>query len=170
MKLFLAPFASAVLLQNYQQINSRIITCTESILTQLVLQHALRIRMVVDTNADSKASPSGTTTPVTSESTVATDGPASVSTSDTNGHQSQDVEAGSDSGTTAQDSEASTLVPTPSTTTSATSKSLVGRMNNLISSDLQALGRSTDVLQILVAVPLGIIGSTVFLYNILGWR
>lgn len=169
MKLFLAPFASATLLQNYQQINSRIITRTESILTQLVLQHALRIRMVADTNGDSKASPSGTTTPVTSEGTGATDSPTSVSTSDTSGPQAQN-EAGSDSGTTAQDSEASTLVPTPSTTTSATSKSLVGRMNNLISSDLQALGRSTDVLQILVAVPLGIIGSTVFLYNILGWR
>lgn len=146
-------------MQNYQQINSIIIVRMESILTQLVLQHALRIRMVADTAGDEKISASGTSTPATSEF---------PSAAESNGTQTETAEAGSESGT-AQESEGSTVIAPPAIA-HATSKSLVGRMNNLISADLQSLGRSMDVLQILVSVPIGIIGSTVFLYKILGWR
>ncbi|EIM80350.1 P-loop containing nucleoside triphosphate hydrolase protein [Stereum hirsutum FP-91666 SS1] len=168
LSLFLAPFVNVVLMQNYQQINSIIIVRMESILTQLVLQHALRIRMVADISGDEKTSPSGTTTPVTSESTAAPIDAESTSTGGPDGQPTETAEARSDLGTTVQESEDSTVI-TPPTTAPATSKSLVGRMNNLISADLQSLGRSMDVLQILVSVPIGIIGSTIFLYKLLGW-
>lgn len=157
-------------MQNYQRIDATIVMRTESILTQLVLQHALRIRMVADTSGQARSSSSGINTPVVSEGTGKTDTQASTFSSELNGTQPDTIESGSDSGSTAQESEGSPIVLSPSTKASAASKSLVGRMNNLITTDLQALGRSTDVFQVLVAVPVGIIGSTVFLYNILGWR
>lgn len=149
-------------MQNYQRIDATIIVRTESVLTQLVLQHALRIRIVADTSGEAK--------PSSSESTATTDASVFTSTSDPSGTRTETAEAGSDSGTTAQESEGSRLLPSSSMKASVSSRSLVGRMNNLISSDLQSLGRSTDVFQVIVAVPVGIIGSTVFLYKILGWR
>lgn len=126
--------------------------------------------MVADTKGDSKVTSSVPSTPIHSESASTVDVVPSTYTSEQNETREDGIEAESVSGTTAQESEASTLAPPPGTDEQASSKSLVGRMNNLISTDLQALQKGPEALQIFVSVPLGIIGSLIFLYNILGWR
>ncbi|KAG5341450.1 hypothetical protein C0989_010391 [Termitomyces sp. Mn162] len=98
--LCLAPFASTLIGQQYQRILTRGTIHLEAILTQLILQHALRIRIVAE----------GKSEPTTAETSV----PA----------QSQSA--------TAVDA----------------TKNLVGRMNNLISADLQAITRGSEFMQV----------------------
>jgi hypothetical protein len=47
---------------------------------------------------------------------------------------------------------------------------LVGRINNLVTSDLQNITESRDFLFLVLSAPLNIVFGVVFLYAILGWR
>ena len=47
---------------------------------------------------------------------------------------------------------------------------LVGKINNLMSTDLENMVEGRDFLLILVYAPVQIVGSIIFLYQILGWR
>ncbi|KAG6849305.1 hypothetical protein H0H93_009573 [Arthromyces matolae] len=108
--LFLAPFTSTLLAQQYQRTLNRLFIHLEAILTQLVLKHSLRIRINV----------------------------------------------------VGQEEESTT------TGTGSSNKSLIGRMNNLISSDLQSISRGSEFLQMVFA-PLMVLLCIGFLYTILGW-
>ncbi|KNZ71686.1 ATP-binding cassette transporter abc4 [Termitomyces sp. J132] len=119
--LCLAPFASTLIGQQYQRILTRGTIHLEAILTQLILQHALRIRIVAE----------GKSEPTTAETSV----PA----------QSQSA--------TAVDA----------------TKNLVGRMNNLISADLQAITRGSEFMQVFFFGPFMVLLCVGFLYTILGW-
>lgn len=156
-----------------RRIDTTITVRMQSFFNQLILQHALRIRLVADATADSNISSTGTSTPAPSENTSTAEASASTALSDMN-DETVTTEVGSESGATVQKSEGSTVVASPEAKeekpASVTSRSLVGRMNNLISADLQTLGRGTEVLQIIVSVPLGLAGSLWYLYQLLGWR
>ncbi len=52
----------------------------------------------------------------------------------------------------------------------ARAKNLVGRINNLVTTDLSNIADSRDFMRLLVYVPLQLILCVVFLYVILGWR
>ncbi|EIM80365.1 uncharacterized protein STEHIDRAFT_162782 [Stereum hirsutum FP-91666 SS1] len=149
--LFLAPFAASLLMQQYQLRLTRMVVYIEAIFTQLVLQHALRIRVVAETKAE--ATPTPATTSSHSETPFIAPSAADSEQDQAKGSGS----GGSDSGPATAESEA-TAVP-----------SLIGRMNNLISSDLQAIGKATDFVQIVIAGPIMVFGTIAFLYNILGW-
>jgi hypothetical protein len=47
---------------------------------------------------------------------------------------------------------------------------LVGKINTLITVDRNNIGEARNVLFIVVLVPIQVIGSVVFLYQVLGWR
>ncbi|KAG6815518.1 hypothetical protein H0H93_009606, partial [Arthromyces matolae] len=113
--LFLAPFTSTLLAQQYQRTLNRLFIHLEAILTQLVLKHSLRIRVNV----------------------------------------------------VGQEEESTTTTGTGSSKKSQ-SPSLIGRMNNLISSDLQSISRGSEFLQMVFA-PSMVFLCIGFLYTILGW-
>lgn len=46
----------------------------------------------------------------------------------------------------------------------------IGRMDNLILSVLQAIGKVTEFVQIVIASLIMVFGTIAFLYTILGWR
>ncbi|KAG6849488.1 hypothetical protein H0H93_008015 [Arthromyces matolae] len=149
--LLLAPFSSTLILQQYQMVLSRATVHLEAILTHLLLQHALRIRVV----AEGKSEP---TTNSANHSTTLTE----VGQSETS---SPPVESET-TASVASEPEAKAKVAADS---SDSSKSLVGRMNNLISSDLRALTQAAEFVQVFVAGPVMIISCILFLYTILGW-
>ncbi|KAF9469423.1 P-loop containing nucleoside triphosphate hydrolase protein [Collybia nuda] len=153
--LFLAPFTSTLMLQQYQKMLTRITVRLEAILTQLILKHALRIRVVAESTQETPRS--------TSPSTAASTAAASPSGSST---PSERNDAASTS--TAVDSAAASP-PATADPNAEKSKSLVGKMNNLISSDMQAIGQAAEFMQVFLAGPLLILLTIGFLYTILGW-
>lgn len=153
----------------------------EAIFTQLVLQHALRIRVVAEAKSESSpASTSAAPTPPTHSAAPSISGDheaeGSSDSSDT-AAESTITTAESEATAVASNAPASASKDAGKSTAeaalapkdTATQKSLIGRMNNLISSDLQAIGKATEFIQIVVASPLMVFGTITFLYTILGW-
>ncbi|KAG6888553.1 hypothetical protein C0995_007425 [Termitomyces sp. Mi166 len=153
--LFVAPFAGTLVMQQYQMVLARATVHLEAILTQLILQHALRIRVVAEGKSEPVAN-TGTHTPV----------PSISGSSSSSGASSSQPETETES--TAVASEADTKA-TPAAASTDAQKSLVGRMNNLITSDLQTITKASEFMQVFVAGPVMVILCIAFLYTILGW-
>ncbi|KAI0717853.1 P-loop containing nucleoside triphosphate hydrolase protein [Cerioporus squamosus] len=159
---------------------SRVNVRMQAIITELIFEHALRVRMKAGTNegTDSSAANTATATP-DSASQVGDEGTVS--------------DAG-DGDTVAEQSAASSTTITPSSSTSskgkgkaqpepepaktgspaeapkAKEKNIVGRINNLASSDLSSLDNgSMYLVYSLVESPFQIVMCMVFLYRIMGW-
>ena len=117
---------------------------TESIITQLVFDHALRIRMQSDVSSDTPASSRATTAAHTPDNaSIAED--ASGSTEDETVRAST-VSAGSTvapkKGKDGKKGEEEKATPTPS----ADSGNLIGKINNLVTTDLNTLIDGRDFL------------------------
>ena len=138
-------------------------------ITQLVFEHALRVRM--------KSEPSESS-PFTSQSSTRASTPDAASAAEIDSCRSTD-------GTDVADSGASTTPvseATPSEADKASIKggekkaavekggNLVGKINNLVSTDLNNIIDGRDFLMVAVGCPIQIILCIVFLYTILGWR
>ena len=197
--------------QWYIYIATRTLVRTEVLLTQLVFEHSLRIRLKAEAPTDAKPTPEADAKllrPESAASVVTTDS-ASVSTSG-------DVsEVASGSGSTCESSEVSTVVPSrePSKTSSQTTLkastdpkakeskekpkedskksdgNLIGKINNLVTTDLNNITSGRDFLMIstphistlcgtlalkcwvsvVLYVPLQITLCLTFLYQVLGW-
>ncbi|KIJ48474.1 hypothetical protein M422DRAFT_247819 [Sphaerobolus stellatus SS14] len=158
--LFVAPGVNSILSQQYYRLYTRVMVHLEAVLTQLILQHALRIRMVAEPEGGAVDS-----TPTPTPSTIAT----ATKLPSTDGDE-RDVPEGEET-TLAESSNASTTATTvvPPAASDAKSTNLVGKMNNLISSDLKAIGEAAEFMQPFVLGPCLIVGCVVFLYIILGW-
>ncbi|KAG6813437.1 hypothetical protein H0H92_011134 [Tricholoma furcatifolium] len=126
--LFLAPFTGTLISQQYQRILTRGTVHLEAILTQLILKHALRTRVI----SESMAEPLAPTIPLDSENSADT------------------------TATTPVQSESKSIV---ANNPADAAKTLVGKMNNLISTDLQAITRGSEFLQVFLAGPLMILLS-----------
>lgn len=173
--MFLGPASYSILFQQYYRLHARVTVHLEAILTQLVLEHSLRIRMVAEpegasATVNSKKDSELAQTPLSHTPTGTK--PSSISGDD------QETDVGEGEGSTLAESNitlntsASTAVSTPTGAASASDakpKNLVGMMNNLISSDLIAIGNATEFMQPFLSGPCLIAGCVVFLYNILGW-
>ncbi|KAJ6585523.1 multidrug resistance-associated ABC transporter [Mycena capillaripes] len=101
--LFLGPTIWSLSFQWYVFISKHIMTQTTAIITQLVFEHALRIRVKSET-----------------------------------GHKGDGA-------------------------------NLLGKMTNLVTTDLEHITEARNVLFLLIFVPIQIIGSIIFLYRVLGW-
>ncbi|KIJ34155.1 hypothetical protein M422DRAFT_35218 [Sphaerobolus stellatus SS14] len=156
--LFVAPGTNSILTQQYYRLYTRAMVHLEVVLTQLVLEHALRIRVVAEPEGGANNN-----TPTPTPRVVPTNLPS------TDGDETDMVE-GEESTLTGSsasvNTSTSTVVPPAS---GAKSKNLVGRMNNLISSDLKAIGEGAEFIQPLVLGPCLFIGCVIFLYILLGW-
>ncbi|KAF9013108.1 multidrug resistance-associated ABC transporter [Cyathus striatus] len=127
--IFIGPMAYSVARQAYIFISTGTGVQAESLITQLVFEHSLRIRVKPETSgselAADSASSSGTSTPVADAAPAA---PKKKSSSD----------------------------------------NMIGKLNNLVTSDLSSISGARDFLLVVLYVPLQVGLSIVFLYNILG--
>ncbi|TFK36798.1 hypothetical protein BDQ12DRAFT_699326 [Crucibulum laeve] len=176
--LFVGPTISSFAWQWYIFIATRTMVRAECIITELVFEHALRIRVKAETHGSTSD-----TTSDSANSTIATENTLRV-----------DEESGSEDGTLhsqgATDasighSQEETLQGSSSSIKSSSSKgdkgakqdeadqssasNLIGRINNLVTTDLGNIVDSRDFLFVLLYIPLQITLCIIFLYIILGW-
>ncbi|KAF9466481.1 hypothetical protein BDZ94DRAFT_1280783 [Collybia nuda] len=137
--LFMGPFVSSITLQWYTYLASRTIAQVEAIVTQLVFEHSLCIRLKAETpNEDSI------------KGIVPKNNLYAVPQED--------------------DSESLTAsAGQPSMVKCPVSSNLIGKINNLVTTDMANMREARDFMSILIYIPLHILFATWFLYVILGW-
>ncbi|KAJ7769135.1 hypothetical protein DFH07DRAFT_1058209 [Mycena maculata] len=170
--IFLGPILGSLILQFNIFINTRALVRLEAILTQLVFTHSLRVRLKAETTPETEAE-SGTPAmedplPVSGDESEAdntnqTATPESSSRSETD---SATAKASSSSVKSAMGEEP----PKPAKQEAKKSgASMVGKINNLVTTDLGILGNSKDLMELFVYVPLQLGFGIWFLYVLLGW-
>ncbi|TFY70118.1 hypothetical protein EVJ58_g61 [Rhodofomes roseus] len=185
--LFIGPMVGSVALQCYIFTTTRMLVRTTSIITQLLFEHSLRIRM----KAEVPDSPASSTV------TTAVGTPDNASIAETEGVPSQSPTEGenhSPAGSEDETVRASTISVTSTSTTAkgkrkskalsqagegktegpkkseeAKGGNLVGKINNLVTTDLDNLINGRDFLFIVIEIPLQLSLCIWFLYSILGW-
>ncbi|KAL0581762.1 hypothetical protein V5O48_000239, partial [Marasmius crinis-equi] len=140
--LFLGPVLASLTMQSYMYITTRVSVQAQAIFSQLIFEHTLRIRMKAELpdNLGTSESPFETVQGV--------------------GEGSQVEQSGD---TTGRTESSSGRIPT------SDSGNLVGRINNLVTTDLDAIIGARDFLFVLLYSPLQIVLSILFLYAVLGW-
>ncbi|KAF8963033.1 multidrug resistance-associated ABC transporter [Flammula alnicola] len=182
--MFLGPAFRAVAFQWYIFIATRTLVRTEALLTQLVFEHSLRIRLKAESSSEKgdRIHDRDTSTVVGTPDTV------SISESSAAGSNADEEEsvtataASRESSGDAQSSQAPTLKgkakdtgskspsAKPEKKGSAESDSnLIGKINNLVTTDLTNIVEARDFIVLLIFVPLHIALCTTFLYQVLGW-
>ncbi|KDQ56808.1 hypothetical protein JAAARDRAFT_36283 [Jaapia argillacea MUCL 33604] len=188
--LFIGPLVGSLAIQWYIFITTGTLVRTEGIITQLVFEHALRIRMKAEVNPSDSTASAASSTPSTAVHT-----PDSASIAEVEHEPSPSGSGDDNTSTTARDpSVASTATAKgkdkqkgkeADKESIASSKSkkdkekekddggkgsnLVGKINNLVTTDLGNLVDGRDFLWLILMGPLQIIISLIFLYLILGW-
>ncbi|KZT67587.1 P-loop containing nucleoside triphosphate hydrolase protein [Daedalea quercina L-15889] len=181
--LFIGPMTGSVALQWYIFTSTRTLVRTTGIITQLVFAHALRIRMKAEVPD----------TPASSTVTTAVGTPDNTSVADMEGPHSQSATDGEQHGPGSSEDETVRASTISSSSTKGKGKSkvpseggesgkerqkksedakgvnLVGKINNLVTTDLDNLINGRDFLFIVVVVPLQLSLCIWFLYAILGW-
>ncbi|CAL1696193.1 unnamed protein product [Somion occarium] len=183
--LLVGPALGSVAVQWYIFIATRVMVRAQAIITQLVFDHALRIRVKAEVTdyapASSKTSTAATTPDTASlaESTPDRQGSPVSSAGD-----SENETAGSEHSTVAASkakareqglssdisaSSSSTKVPEKSADGSSQSGNLVGKMTNLVTTDLTNIVEGRDFLFTVLYIPFQMCLCAWFLYVILGW-
>ncbi|KAI9431384.1 hypothetical protein H4582DRAFT_2085055 [Lactarius indigo] len=174
--IFVGPTLGTIAFQWYYFVVTGTLVRVSAIVTQLAFEHALRIRVKAETSSSPSATPDATpnsrgksTTP-DSGSIVEVDimsEEAGGSSEETQSEQPtitawrikgkrKEEAPGSDSGM--EDGHKP-----------GDSSNLVGKMNNLVSTDLENLVEGRDFLLLVLYFPLQVVICIWFLYNILGW-
>ncbi|KAF8955959.1 ABC transporter type 1, transmembrane domain-containing protein [Flammula alnicola] len=193
--LFMGPMIQSFSFQWYIFVATRTLALTEVLVTQLVFEHSLRIRLKAETSNDSNYQPITTATPSRAESPVGNTASDTASTSAAGDSERTSV-SGSTTRETSEASQASTLTVREPSTSSSTSTlkdagkgkakaealeppkqgqkkvsdgNLIGKINNLVTTDLNNIVGARDFLLVVLYVPLQISLCMVFLYRLLGW-
>ncbi|KAJ7667031.1 hypothetical protein B0H17DRAFT_1210523 [Mycena rosella] len=188
--IFLGPIFGSLGFQWYIFINTRTLVRTEAIITQLVFAHrqvrrapsciqadppSLRIRMKAETTANASDASSPTVEAPTLEpvSHEASDPGSTSETATPKSSQSEDESTTMQASTASIKSASTGKEPAkPSTSKEDATKSkgsLVGKINNLVTTDLGNIVDSRDFLVLLVYVPLQLTVGIWFLHALLGW-
>ncbi|KAF8963040.1 hypothetical protein BDZ97DRAFT_1758980 [Flammula alnicola] len=183
--MFLGPAVNAVALQWYIFILTRTLVRTEALLTQLVFEHSLRIRLKAESSSEKgdRIHDRDTSTMVGTPDTVSI---SESSAAGSNADEEESVtaaaasrEASGDAQSSqfstlkgkAKDTESKSPSAKPEKKGSAESDSnLIGKINNLVTTDWSNIVEARDFLLLLIFVPLHIALCTTFLYQVLGWR
>ncbi|KAJ6604251.1 hypothetical protein DFH09DRAFT_1300496 [Mycena vulgaris] len=165
--LFLGPTVGSTAFQWYIFLATRTLVRCEALITQLVFEHALRIRVKAE-SAEKKPS-SGTSTPEESGSSTPIEQDRSNASGDEtlNAADTETLEGGSAPSIKSTTSSKSKSKEEPED--SADAKNLVGKITNLVTTDLENIVDSRDFLFILLLIPLEIVFCVIFLYQVLGW-
>ncbi|KAI0703637.1 hypothetical protein BC835DRAFT_1262769 [Cytidiella melzeri] len=156
----LSPMGFTIFWQLYIYLSTGSLVRTEAIITSLVFDHALRIRLKAE--ADEKSKPA-----------AAESAPSSTPGSDAKG--SNTPETGStheEDETNTVHSRSATAASTATAATSATTTTkgnFMGKVNNLVTSDLDNITNGRDFLFLIMSAPLHLALGMCFLYVVLGW-
>jgi hypothetical protein len=168
---------------------------TECIITQLIFEHSLRVRFKAETKATSPSENSDissmTSSPNMESSMDLSSGSHDVDSTIDNPENfanetdenitlhSQDETLHASSSSSSLESSASrkrkdkdkaTNLPKQADKDHSSGDNLVGKINNLVTTDLANIVEARDFLVVLVYIPLQITLCIIFLYAVLGWR
>ncbi|KAH9028059.1 ABC transporter type 1, transmembrane domain-containing protein [Lactarius deliciosus] len=174
--IFLGPALGSIAFQCYLFIASGTLLRVTAIVTQLVFEHALRIRVKAETSSSQEATP--TATPEVGSQTTTPDSGSAVeinivseeaggSGEETRSEQS--TIAGSSIKGKRKDEASGSDSDSDDGEEPGDSRNLVGKMNNLVSTDLENIVDGRDLLLLILYFPLQVVICVWFLYNILGW-
>ncbi|EMD39558.1 hypothetical protein CERSUDRAFT_111873 [Gelatoporia subvermispora B] len=173
--LFLAPMSLSLSWQWYTFVATRVRVHAEAMITSLIFDHSLRIRVKAETDNESEGSTTSsmTVTPETA-SVVETEGVESVE--DTTGNDDETLRANSTGGTSRsvvdKGKTKSSIVPEVERSAAPAQdklKNLTGKLNNLVTVDLDNVLATCDVLILVEMCPLQGVFSIWFLYSLLSW-
>lgn len=160
----------------------------EGIITQLIFEHSLRIRVKAETEASLPSTSSGPSTPTTSDTDSVSppaddDGGVGNNSGELTGSGEVETLHSRDNTIRASSSSIKSSVSSKKgkgkdTASSEVSKrggsssaeNLVGKINNLVTTDMNNITEARDFLLVLIYIPLQIILCIIFLYLVLGWR
>ncbi|KAK0192566.1 hypothetical protein F5146DRAFT_1040501 [Armillaria mellea] len=166
--IFLGPTFVSLASEWYLFINTRVRAHSEVLITQLVFEHALRIRMKFQSHdtGSTEATPRDMTPEDTSHPGIGTVHTAESSTDE----EATPNIAKSKDGAPKPPTDVSTASMTPpSTDTQSEVKNFVGRINNLVTSDVANIVECSHFLRLFVYSPLELVLCIWFLYVVLGW-
>ncbi|TFK34800.1 multidrug resistance-associated ABC transporter [Crucibulum laeve] len=164
MWLFITSMLNSFSLHWYIFIVTRTLVRAEGLLTQLVFEHSLRIRLKAETSK-AKASKDGAMTVVDTPDTASINGQGSSTNTTLNGGSSPtSTIKGKDKSKpdTKKDDG-------PDKKKRAGEDNMTGKINNLITTDLNNIVEARDILIAILYAPLQMILCIVFLYKVLGW-
>ncbi|GJE87807.1 multidrug resistance-associated ABC transporter [Phanerochaete sordida] len=156
--------ATDVISGRYMFVVMRVLVEAQSTLTNLIFEHALRIRLKADTDssADKKADgKSGATAPAQTESVAEEEGRLRAE-SETTLDEGQSSTAESSTAITTKDKGGEKAAV-------SNDSSMVGKINNMISTDVNTLEGGQTFILVAWFTPLQIALSVLFLYVVLGW-
>ena len=173
--LFFGPVIGTIAFQWYIFQTTATLVRAEGIITQLIFEHALRIRMKAQSSSDN---PPGVPASTTNSSSAQTPDTASVADSETQTEGTTLVNGNGDQHSvksTSSKGKAKSVTPSQSEDASkpesrSGTDNLVGKLNNLVTTDLSNITEGRDFLLLVVQGPLLVGFGIYFLYNILGWK
>ncbi|KAH6916799.1 ATP-binding cassette transporter [Coprinopsis sp. MPI-PUGE-AT-0042] len=167
----LGPYLSSTAIQLYIYVATHVLVQVECLLTQLLFEHSLRIRFKAETGDSRKGGADASSSTVTESTT-----PESASVADTQEASEADTvihsQGNTESTITPSSSDAQGKAKTAKATdeqNSANADNLIGKINNLVTSDLGNITEARDFLWAFLYIPLEATFCTIFLYSILGW-
>ncbi|KAJ4000261.1 hypothetical protein F5050DRAFT_1804229 [Lentinula boryana] len=173
--LFIGPVGGTVFIQWYIFVATRTLVRTQAIITQLVFEHSLRIRVKAETpdsgkNLKISSSPEALTPDSASIHEGTVDGSETVHSVSPSEIESTTVHSSSASVSSGngQDKKKPKKSQEDDKPTS-NMNNLVGKINNLVTTDLDNILDGRDFLFLLIYIPVQIVLCMVFLYAVLGW-
>ncbi|KAJ7267338.1 hypothetical protein C8J57DRAFT_1435960 [Mycena rebaudengoi] len=158
--LFIGPMISTISFQGYYRmsvlsiVKYRVVARTEALLTELIFEHALRVRVMAHHSVDGPSKSAEL-------SRTSSDDAGSIASLNP-GEAQSDASGETAQSTTPKDIEyLATAAPSGSID--------VGKISNLVTTDLRNVTQMNDAMLFLFNTPTAIIFCTVFLYAILGW-
>ncbi|KAF8811726.1 hypothetical protein BYT27DRAFT_7160557 [Phlegmacium glaucopus] len=179
--LLAGPMIRNICIQWYIFIATRTLVRTEGLLTQLVFEHSLRIRLKAEASdeednvtvvgtPDSASVAEGNTIDAKLDERASEPSQASTAVSPDSSSDSQSTSKPSSVKGKDQDSSSTLNSDTKQANKDKKgAQNLIGKINNLVTTDLGNIVDGRDFLLIILNVPLQMVLSTIFLYQVLGW-
>ncbi|KAH8104851.1 hypothetical protein BXZ70DRAFT_1049036 [Cristinia sonorae] len=162
--IFIGSSAASVIRQTHMFLMNMITVRSGAIINQLIFDHALRIRLKVEKgNEVMSQSPTATPTPVATSALQPPEASEEVREEDSSATgEVQQPQTGAVESAFEADSKIARENKAPQS-------NLLGRMNNLITSDAANIASGADIFLLFLFVPAQLSLCVVFLYSILGW-
>ncbi|KAF8886219.1 P-loop containing nucleoside triphosphate hydrolase protein [Gymnopilus junonius] len=155
--IFAGPAIRAIFFQGYIFIGTRTLVRTEGLLTQLIFETYESSSETSKGQASESYTSTVVGTPETASISSTQDGGASSSSKDR-----KSKVAGSSSSSPSISQDMAKEVPNEG-------KNLIGKINNLVTTDLTNIVEARDFLVLFLFIPLQVVLSVFFLYRLLGW-
>ncbi|KAE9405089.1 P-loop containing nucleoside triphosphate hydrolase protein [Gymnopus androsaceus JB14] len=168
--LFFGPLLQTMVSETYLYVGTRQVVHAEAILTEAILEHALRIRVKAETSDKDTGESSTEDDQKTLHSAAPSDAHSRESTLQAG---SSITRQGSSSTLKKDDTDNKKSSAPPSEEASTKSKvetkNILGKVNNLVTTDMQNITDGRETVRLIIQVPLQVVLCVLFLYNVLGW-